>query len=158
GNVLVARKPFRVFAWVDRGHYRAGDTVKASFQAQTIDQKPVTGKGELTLYKISYNEKNEPVEKAVEKWKLDTDAAGKAELQFKAAEAGQYRLAYKVTDGKQHTVEGGYVFVVRGAGFDGREFRFNDLELVTDKREYRPGETVRLLVNTNRAGGTVLLF
>ena len=31
GNVLVARKPFKVFAWVDRGHYRAGDTIKASF-------------------------------------------------------------------------------------------------------------------------------
>src|SRR5262249_53446285 len=57
GNVLVARKPFRVFAWVDRGHYRAGDTVKASFQAQTLDQKPVEGKGELTLYKVSYDEK-----------------------------------------------------------------------------------------------------
>ena len=26
GNVLVARKPFQVFAWVDRGYYRVGDT------------------------------------------------------------------------------------------------------------------------------------
>ena len=41
GNVLVSRQPFKVFAWVDRGHYRAGDTVKASFHAQTLDQKPV---------------------------------------------------------------------------------------------------------------------
>ena len=38
GNVLVARKPFKVFAWVDRGHYRAGDTIKASFTAQTLDR------------------------------------------------------------------------------------------------------------------------
>ena len=30
GDVLVARKPFQVFAWVDRGYYRAGDTIKAS--------------------------------------------------------------------------------------------------------------------------------
>src|SRR5438132_3436808 len=62
GNVLVARKPFQVFAWLDRGHYRTGDTVKASFRAQTLDQKPVEGKGELTLYQITYNDKNEPVE------------------------------------------------------------------------------------------------
>ena len=27
GEVLVARKPFRVFAWVDRGYYRVGDTI-----------------------------------------------------------------------------------------------------------------------------------
>ena len=39
GNVLVARKPFKVFAWVDRGHYRVGDTIKASFNAQTLDQQ-----------------------------------------------------------------------------------------------------------------------
>ena len=39
GNVLVARKPFKVFAWVDRGYYRVGDTVKASFRAQTLDQQ-----------------------------------------------------------------------------------------------------------------------
>lgn len=158
GTVLVARKPFRVFAWVDHGHYRAGDTIKASFSAQTLDRKPIEGKGELTLRKITYDDKQQPVEKTVETWKLDTDAQGQAQQQLKAAEPGQYRLAYRVTDAKQHTMEGGYVFVVRGQGFDGHEFRFNDLELITDKREYAPGEKVKLLVNTNRNDGVVLLF
>jgi uncharacterized protein YfaS (alpha-2-macroglobulin family) len=158
GNVLVSRQPFQVFAWVDRGHYRAGDTVKASFSALTLDRKPVEGKGELTLYQIHYNDKQEPVEKAVQTWKLDTDVDGGAQQQLKAAEPGQYRLSYKVTDSKQHTIEGGYLFVVRGAGFDGRDFRFNALELVTDQREYAPGDTVKLLVNTNQADGVILLF
>ncbi len=158
GNVLVARKPFQVFAWVDRGHYRTGDTIKANFNAHTIDNKPVEGKGELTLFRISYNEKAEPIEKPVETWKIDTDAQGKATQQLKAAEPGQYRLSYKLTDAKQHTIEGGYLFVVRGPGFDGKSFRFNDLELITDKREYEPGDKVKLLINTNRSGGVVLLF
>src|SRR5262249_224353 len=43
-------------------------------------------------------------------------------------------------------------------GFDGKEFRFNDLELITDRREYAPGDKVKLLVNTNRTDGVVLLF
>ena len=50
------------------------------------------------------------------------------------------------------------MFVVTGEHFTGREFRFNDLELITDKREYRPGDTVRLMVNTERADSSVLLF
>jgi uncharacterized protein YfaS (alpha-2-macroglobulin family) len=158
GNVLVSRKPFAVFAWVDRGHYRAGDTVKASFRAQTLDQKPVEGKGELTLYQISYNDKNEPVEKVVGTWKVDTNVEGMASQQLKAGEAGQYRLSYKLTDTKQHTIEGGYLFVVRGQSFDGKEYRFNDLELTTDKREYAPGDKVKLLINTNRPDSVVLLF
>jgi uncharacterized protein YfaS (alpha-2-macroglobulin family) len=158
GDVLVARKPFQVFAWVNRGHYRAGDTIHADFRAQTLDRKPVQGKGELTLFRITYNDKSEPVEKAVQTWKLDTNVEGKAAQQIKAAEAGQYRLSYKLTDAKKHTIEGGYVFLVRGEGFDGRSFRFNDIELVTDKREYQPGDKVQLLVNTNRCDGVVLLF
>lgn len=158
GNVLVARKPFKVFTWVNRGHYRAGDAVEASFSAQTLDQKPVRGKGELTLFQVTYNDKQEPVEKAVEKWALDTDDQGKARQQFKAGAAGQYRLSYKLTDSQKHTIEGGYVFVVIGDNFDGHEFRFNDIELITDKREYEPGEKVKLLINTNRAGGAVVLF
>ena len=55
---------------------------------------------------------------------------------MKAAQPGQYRLVYRVTDAKSHTIEGAYLFVVRGDGFDGKDYRFNDLELVTDKREY----------------------
>jgi uncharacterized protein YfaS (alpha-2-macroglobulin family) len=158
GDVLVARKPFKVFAWVDRGHYRVGDTVKASFNAHTLDNKPVEGKGILTLFKISYNENNEPVEKAVAKWQLDTGVEGTSQQQMKASAAGQYRLSYKLTDAKKHTIEGGYVFVVHGEGFDGHQFRFNEIELITDKREYAPGEKVKLLINTNQNNGTVVLF
>ena len=46
GDVLVARKPFSVYAWVDRGYYRVGDTIKAEFAARTLDGKPIEGKGD----------------------------------------------------------------------------------------------------------------
>ncbi|MBL8796167.1 MAG: alpha-2-macroglobulin [Planctomycetia bacterium] len=158
GDVLVARKPFQVFTWLDRGHYRAGDTVMGYFNAQTLDQKPVEGKGLLTLFQISYNDKQQPVEKAVQSWKLDTNVEGLAQQQLKAAEPGQYRLVYKLSDVKGHSIEGAYVFTVRGANLDAGGFRFNDLELVADKREYQPGDKVKLLINTNRNNGVVLLF
>lgn len=157
GDVLVSRKPFTVFSWVDRGHYRAGDTVKASFKAQTLDRKPVEGKGELKLYSLSYKD-GKPVETTVGTWEVNTNAEGVATHQMKAAKAGQYRLSYKVTDNKKHVIEGGYLFVVRGDNFTGADYRFNDIELVTDKREYAPGEKVSLLINTNQQAGTVLLF
>jgi alpha-2-macroglobulin len=158
GQVLVARQPFKVYAWVDRGHYRAGDTVRADFAALTLDNKPVRGQAELTLFKISYDNERKPVETAAQKWALDTDEQGRAHMQIDASQAGQYRLSLKVSDKKQHTIEGGYVFVVRGEGFTGKEFRFDHIELVTDKREYAPGEKVRLMINTDRANSTVLLF
>jgi uncharacterized protein YfaS (alpha-2-macroglobulin family) len=157
GQVLVARNPFKVYAWVDRGHYRVADVIQADFQAQTLDGRGVKGEGELRLLELAY-ENGKPVEKTVQEWSLATGEDGRAGIQLKASKAAQYRLSYKVTDAKKHTIEGGYIFVVMGEGSDNKEFRFNEVELVPDKKEYEPGEKVRLLVNTDRQGSTVLLF
>jgi uncharacterized protein YfaS (alpha-2-macroglobulin family) len=157
GDVLVARRPFKVYTWVHRGHYRVGDTIHAGFQAQTLDQKPVQGKGQLQLLRLTYKD-GKPVETEVQKWALDTNVQGRANLQIQASRAGQYRLSYTVTDKKKHTIEGGYIFNVRGDGDNGSHFRFAKIELVQDKSEYAPGETVRLLINTDRQGAAVVLF
>ncbi len=159
GSVLVARKPFSVYGWVDRGYYRVGDTIAAHFSARRLDGKPVQGKGVLQLLRISYpNLKGRPKETPVQTWQVDTNEEGFAAQQIRASQAGQYRLSYKVTDSKGHTIEGGYVFTIIGEGFDSAQFRFNSIELVPDKREYAPGDKVRLQINTDRTGGTVLLF
>ncbi len=157
GNVLVAREPFKVYTWVDRGYYRVGDTIHANFDAHTIAGKPVKGIGKLTLLRISYKD-GEPVETPVQTWRLDTNTEGRARQQIVASRAGQYRLSYKLTDSKEHTIEGGHLFTVIGEGFDGSQFRFNHLELIPDKADYAPGDKVRLQINTDRSGGAVLLF
>jgi hypothetical protein len=158
GTVLVARRPFSVYTWLDRGHYRTGDTIEASVCAQTLDHKPVAGKGTLRLLQIAYDAQQKPVEKLVEKWDLSVDAEGHAHQRIKAAAPGQYRLSATIDDGQGHSIEGGYVVTVTGERFTGAGFRFNDLEIIPDRKEYRPGDTLRLLINTNQASSTVLLF
>jgi uncharacterized protein YfaS (alpha-2-macroglobulin family)/tetratricopeptide (TPR) repeat protein len=160
GEVLVARKPFEVYAWVDRGFYRIGDTIAASFAARRLDGKPVEGAGKLRLLKITYGPGPErtPTETEVRNWSLATNAEGRAEIQLKASEVGQFRLSYKVTDKAEHEIEGGYLFTIGGEGFEGSQFRFSDIEIVPDKREYAPNDKVQLQLNTNRTGSTVLLF
>jgi alpha-2-macroglobulin len=164
GSVLVSREPYKVYAWVDRGYYRVGDTIHASFNAHRLDGKPVEGKGQLTLYRVSYKKQPageklaKPQESVVQTWKVDTDNEGQSQQQLTASQAGQYRLSYKLTDAAGHTIEGGYLFTVIGAGFDSAQFRFNHIELVPDKADYAPGDKVKLQVNTDRADGTVLLF
>ena len=158
GTVLVARKPFTVYTWLDRGHYRTGDTIEACVRAQTLDHKPVAGKGTLKLLKISYDAERKPVETPVESWDLALDADGQASQTIKAGAPGQYRLSATIDDGQGHAIEGGYLFTIIGQGFDGASFRFNDLEIIPDRKEYQPGETLRLLINTNQVNSTVLLF
>ncbi|MHC2071158.1 alpha-2-macroglobulin family protein [Bremerella sp. T1] len=158
GKVLVARKPFKVYTWVDRGYYDVGDSINAHFLAQTLDGRDVAGKGELKLFKITYDDKNQPIETEVQAWDIEMNGEGTVSQTMKASAAGQYRLSLKLTDEAEHTEEGGYIFTIRGDGFDGSQFRFNDLELIPDKKEYKAGDTVRLQINTNRVGSTVLLF
>ncbi|MEN6557330.1 MAG: MG2 domain-containing protein [Thermoguttaceae bacterium] len=166
GTVLVARRPFTIYAWLDRGYYRTGDPAVARFTARTLDGKPVQGQGEATLVRVTYQD-GRPVETPVQCWKLATDPNGEARQPFSASQAGQYRIVYRLAaslaDGGRATkddfIEGGSVFTVRGEGFaDGSQFRFNHLELVPDRREYAPGDKVRLQINVDRVGGTVLLF
>ncbi|MGD9122943.1 MAG: alpha-2-macroglobulin family protein, partial [Desulfobacterales bacterium] len=157
GQVLVARKPFKVYAWLDRGHYRVGDTLTASFRAQTLSQNPVAAQGRLKLLRITYKD-NQPRESEVASWKLNTDDQGNAVQKIQASRSGQYRLSYTVSDAKGHAVEGGTIFTVRGEGDDGADYRFAKIELIADKAEYAPGETVQLQINTDRAGAAVILF
>ncbi len=48
------------------------------------------------------------------------------------------------------------VFWVAGPAFDGRVYRFNDLEIIADKRTYKPGDTAHLLVNTAEDNSRIL--
>ncbi len=63
-----------------------------------------------------------------------------------------------MTDADGHKIEGAQLFTIVGEKAADEGFHFNDLELLTDRREYQPGQSVNLLVNTNRSGGSVLLF
>jgi len=157
GHVLVARQPFKVYTWTDRGHYRVGDTVQAGFKAQTLAKKPVQGQGLVKLLRITYKNKA-PRETEVARWELDTDPEGRADIKLQASRAGQYRLSYRLKDQKNHVIEGGYIFTVRGQGDDGADYRFAKIELVPDKQDYAPGDRVRLMINTDYPGAAVVLF
>ena len=182
GTVLVARKPFSVYAWVDRGYYRTGDTIDAHFSARTLDGKPVAGQGELRLLKISYEKRqaggngrcrpgrSTPTPKARPSSRSTPRRRGSIGCRTESVDRGEWTVVRAKPQAARlriqspspipnpSAIEGGYVFTIVGEGFDGAQFRFNHLELVPDKAQYAPGDTVKLQINTDRAGGTVLLF
>ncbi len=109
-------------------------------------------------------------ETVVQTWDGETDADGMLEQAFVAAASGQYRVACEVTSAQGDVVEGGYLFSVfdeatdaanngdTAKTVDAQKYRFSGIELLTDKREYAPGETVQLRVATNRENSFVMLY
>ncbi|MBT4822525.1 MAG: alpha-2-macroglobulin, partial [Lentisphaerae bacterium] len=158
GKVLVARKPFDIRVWVDRGYYRTGDRVQAQLKAFTLDRKPVAAKGTLKLLRVTYSAGRIPEETEVQSWPVTTDADGMSQVLLVPKQPGQYRIAVQLRDAAGHQIKGGYLFVVRGPDLDEDSVRFNELELLADKAEYAPGDSAQLMVNTRKPDATVLLF
>jgi uncharacterized protein YfaS (alpha-2-macroglobulin family) len=161
GSVLAARRPFEVYVSLDRGYYNSGDSGSVSIHARTLDGREVKATGDLVLYRITYAKDGTPSEEGVSKVAISlremSDNASITRLTF--PRGGQYRVSAKLKDEAGHEIEGISFITVRGEGFDeGIGFRFDDLELITQKDEYAPGEEVEITLNTNRPGSTVALF
>lgn len=158
GSVLATRKPFQVTTWLNRGYAIAGERIQATTAAVTLDGRSVRGRLATTLYKISSDKSGALKETKVQKWERKAYAGEQAKLDFKVDKAGQYRLVSTVTDEKGRQIEGAVLFTARGIAGEEGEVRYNDLELITDKRTYAPGDTVKLLINTKRKNSTVLVM
>lgn len=158
GSVIASPDAFKVYTWTDRGYYTVGQPITVELEAKQLDGTPVEASGELQLLRINYEADGTPVERVVQTWPLQTDEQGRASQQANAQQAGQYRWRAVLVDDADHRVEGGYIFTVRGPGMAGDQFRFNALELTPDKREYQPGDTVRLNVAADHEDATVWLF
>lgn len=158
GEVIAAREAFKIYSWLHRGFYRVGDKIEANFLTRTLGGKPVSGKGRLSLLRIQYDDKREPIETVVDQWDVATNEEGKLTFPLEAKRSGQYRLKLELTDSAEHTVEGAYLFTIRGDQEQGSDYRFSGLELIPDKQQYKPGEKVQLQINADRDDATVLLF
>ncbi len=160
GSILVSRAPYKVYGWTDRGFYRVGDSINASFSARTISNAPVSGSGVLELRTIVYDDDRSPVESPVQSWPVTTSVDGAIEQKMIASKPGQYRLTLTLTDSSGHKAEGAYAFTVMGdKGISSTsDYRFNALELIPEKREYLTGETARLQINSDQKNAHVLLF
>ena len=159
GTVLVARKPFtRLYLGrsrpLPRGrHDRGGD--------QCADPRPQAGRRQGDAQAAQDRLRRRAPAGRDARRELGPGARRRGSGppgRSRRRPPGQYRLAATIDDGKGHVIEGGYLLTITGQGFDGASFRFNDLEIIPERKEYRPGETLRLLINTNQVNSTVLLF
>jgi uncharacterized protein YfaS (alpha-2-macroglobulin family) len=158
GAVLAARKPFEVLLWLDGGFFRTGELARAQLSARTLDGRAVTTAGKLRVLRVTYAADGTPKEEELDAFDLKTGDSVVSQT-FKWNRAGQYRLSAIFKDADGHEEEGSCFTLVRGEDEEGTNgLRFDDLELLTAKTEYRPGEEVEVMVNTNRVGSTVALF
>ena len=158
GAVKCTRQAYYAFVQADGGYYRPGDEMTVRVRCLTPDNKPVQAEGQITVSSVLFggpdNARIEETE--LKRWKASTDERGMLEFRLRHEKSGQLKIKFAAPDKWGGTVEGYGLVWVCGRDFDGRLYRFNNLEMITDKRTYRPGETAHVMINTKHANSHVL--
>ncbi len=163
GAVVVTRQAWYAFVGAQRGWVRPGEEMVVEVRCVTPDGKPVQTKGLLTIDDVRFGGRagSMPDDETIATTRLDqmtveTDANGRAEVRFRPEKSGQLQLGFEAPDAWGGTVRGHGLVWVCGEDFEGKLQRFDDLELITDKRTYRPGETAHVMVNAKKADSWVI--
>jgi len=158
GKVLATRQAFYAFVESDRGYYQPGGEMEIEIRCLQPDNRPVEVEGMITLSEVVYGGADNATidERVIEEWKASTDETGVLTFRLRHERSGQLEITFTAPDAWGGTVTGHALVWICGRDFDGRLYRCNDLELITDKRTYEPGEVCHVMVHTNRAGSHVL--
>ena len=159
GNVLATRQAYFTSLQPTRGYYRPGEQIDVKVICQNPDGSAVQTKGQLVISQVQWTG---PLNQTINEVELDrqvieTDENGMATIQYRYENSGQLKFHFTSPDSWGSKVEGFSLIWIAGNSFDGKLHRFNDLELITDKRTYEPGQTAHVMINTKQANSYVLL-
>lgn len=159
GEILVTRAGYFAHVEVDRGFYFAGDEVEVHVATQKTDGSLFARTGELRVERVQYQAANgdTTTENTIDTLKVETRAEAPVRMSWRAPATGLYKFTFVGLDDSGREVRSSALAWVAGPGFHGRDYRFRGLELYTDKRTYKVGDTVKLLVNANRENAHVLI-
>jgi len=154
GTVIAAVKPFNLYCETDRGFYRSGDIINFSISALSPNNKKVSGKYTMDLFKIVYDDKKSPAKKKIKSWSGENP-----EIKFRIKTPGHYIASTKFTDKANNSVNNDLVIRVIGKGVtEPAKMTTMPLEIVTNKKTYQPGDTASIMINSDGADRSVYLF
>jgi uncharacterized protein YfaS (alpha-2-macroglobulin family) len=91
------------------------------------------------------------------KWTVTTQSTP-ASLHMPLASGGEYQLIATATDADGHTTSTRFWFYATGAGYTAWErYDHNRIDLVPEKKTYKPGETARIMIKSPWETATALL-
>ncbi|MEZ0373240.1 MAG: alpha-2-macroglobulin, partial [Candidatus Sericytochromatia bacterium] len=158
GQLIVTRLGFFASIRLDQGFYQSGDRVSGEIQLKDPNGRPVAKQaGTVLVERIKAQNGDKLETETVYTQPVTSDASGRVFVRWLSSIGGKYRLRFEALDKREQKVGAIQEFWVAGEGFAGTAIRLNGVELVTDKRSYSPGDTVEVLVQTDKPDSHVWL-
>ena len=155
GYAFATYGSFYLSAQPDSYLYQAGSEAKISVAAHDYAAHPIQTDFRADLLKWGANaaERGQVLSSTSGR----TGADGAAQISFRIPEAGQFRVKVTAQSPENRTIEDeAYLWAPGGAPWWARGSRSEKLQIYTDKKEYKPGETARAVI-TAPEGATQLL-
>jgi uncharacterized protein YfaS (alpha-2-macroglobulin family) len=156
GWVVATYGSYVVHVTPDRYFYEPGSRGDFLVEARDYDNNPVRARLHVELLHWNFRDPDGP--QTVSSSDVDTGAEGTAKVQMAIpSEGGSYRVKVSA-----HTPEGrdiedyDYLLVSGNGSFDFGSGEHN-LQIATDKKSYRAGETAHLLIVTGKPNAAVLV-
>ena len=154
GKIIAAAKPFTVYCETNKGFYRSGEVIDFNISAISPNNKKISGKYTMDLFRIVYDEKKSPDEKKIKSWSGENP-----KIRFRIKKTGHYIARTKFTDKENNSITDELIIRVVGKGVtEPAKMTDMPLEIVTDKKTYKPGETASIMINSEGMDQSVYLF
>jgi uncharacterized protein YfaS (alpha-2-macroglobulin family) len=144
GYAVATRGSFRVRIDPESYVYPPGSRARFLIQARDYDGKPVQTKVAVEVREYTWPQKDKG--RTVFTGDAQTDAQGKASIDVPVPAAGSYRAWARAQTPERRDVSDWAYLWVSGGDWGGQ--RRERIELVPDKKTYRPGDTAKVLIVT----------
>jgi len=168
GEVKVTHAPFFIYATAAQAVYGPGDSVEINIKTADPNDKPVPGKFTVAAWKMQRVAKTVEKEgRQVSRYEdkllqklfeqtVDVPETGRASVRFTPDLTGRLKIVVAQADAEK-PVEGSCELWVASKTGAEAHYAYSDLKLIPASDQYEIGQTMKLLVNTNKTDGYVLL-
>lgn len=172
GTVTVAATEYFAALRPTRGFAAPGETIRVELRTERADGAAVARSGVLKIVKTEAPDRpvrrggvrsdkddaSDPAkETLVETLPAATDKNGRGFIDVKVPGDGYYVLRFEARDATEAMVRAETPLWICGPGWNGRSFRFEGLDVLTDRSDYKVGDVARLLINASAEKASVLL-
>lgn len=153
--VLVTRGEFAVSVRSNDQFVKPGTNTKILVDVKDYNKRPI--KNQLVTVALIHQPWGDGRQETLERRNVKTNSRGQASLMLPIKKSGSYLVFAFAKDARGNGIKANcYLYSCH----EGEQCHFhttNQLEIITDKRSYTPGETAKVLIISNNPGATALV-
>lgn len=160
GSVKITNQSFYAFVHLEKGFYAPGQNLDIEVNLRTPNRQPVKQQsGQLNFYKLSYQKDKKEADKTLIKTiAVTSDQNGRIFHRWVPDQEGQFKIVYEAKDKFEREVKNSRETWIVSQNFQGGYYRFNGVEVLSDRRLYKEGDTARLMISSQYPDSHILLF